>query len=364
VDSFTSCIALIRGKKIPKNQEKETMTTNQPQKFYYQQTIKEVENGTVRPTYLIFGEEYLLAEKLINKIKEVFLKRVEPELNYFIRYAAEEGADKVISLGAGSGLFSDKKLILFREAHSLRQSEVERLIKFIEKMPADICLILHSSNPTLYQTKLSQLENFLTTVNLLPLRSSDLNQFVKSEFGKTEKEITDEALDLLLFYVGSQLSDLTRQINNISQYFADKKTINVKEVEQVAAVYVTQDIFEYIRQLVSGNFEKSILILSNLLDSGTSPQYVVSQLFRHFTTLWRIKGYHRSGIRNPDKISRELKIYSKYYREYETQSNLWKYSSILSVMNFLSQTDIDLRNSTTDPKIILDMLSRQILNSN
>ena len=340
------------------------MTNNPPQKFYYQQVIKELEGGTVRAAYLLFGEEYLLAENLINKIKEVFLKRIEPELNYFIRYTSEEGTDKVISLGAGSGLFSEKKLILLREAYSLRQSEVERLIKFIEKIPEDICIILHSGNSTLYQTKLSQLENFLTTVNLLPLRVGDLNHFVRSEFRKTEKEITNEALDLLLFYVGSQLSDLTRQIDNICQYLVDKKTIEVQDVEQVAAVYVTQDIFEYIRQLVSGNFEKSILILSNLLDSGTSPQYVVSQLFRHFTILWRIKGYHRSGIRNPDKISRELNIYSKYYGEYEAQSNFWKYSGILSVMNFLSQTDIDLRNSTTDPKIILDMLSRQILNSN
>jgi DNA polymerase-3 subunit delta len=339
------------------------MKTDSPKRFYYQQAIKEIEGGIVRPAYLLFGEEYLLAEKLINKIKEVFLKKVEPELNYFIRYAGEEGTDKVISLGAGSGLFSEKKLILFREVHSLKQSEVERLIKFIEKMSADICLILHSSNPSLYQTKLSQLDNFLATVNLLPLRAEELNQFVRSEFRKAEKEITDEALDLLLFYVGSQLSDLTQQIDNINQYFADKKTIDVQEVEQVAAVYVTQDIFEYNRQLVSGNFDKSILILSNLLDSGTSPQYVVSQLFRHFTILLQIKGYHRSGIRNPDKISQELKIYSKYYREYEAQSNLWKYSSILSVMTFLSQTDIDLRNSTADPKIILDMLSRQILNS-
>jgi DNA polymerase-3 subunit delta len=340
------------------------MINKASQKFYYQQAIKEVEGGTIRSAYLLFGEEYLLAENLINKIEEVFLKKVEPELNFFIRYAGEEGADKVISLGSGSGLFSEKKLILLREAHSLKQSEVDRLIKFIEKISADICLILHSGNPTLYQAKLSQLENFVTTVNLLPLRAGELNHFVKSEFGKVQKEITDQALDLLLFYVGSQLSDLTRQVDNISQYFADKKTIDVQDVEQVAAIYVTQDIFEYIRQLVSGNFEKSILILSNLLDSGTSPQYVISQLFRHFTILWRIKGYHRSGIRNPDKISRELKIYSKYYREYEVQSNLWKYSGILSVMNFLSQTDIALRNSTADPKIILDMLSRQILNSN
>ncbi|MEJ2536929.1 MAG: DNA polymerase III subunit delta [Calditrichia bacterium] len=339
------------------------MTADQPRKLYYQQAIKEVEDGIIKTAYLLFGEEHLLAENLINKIKETFLEKVEPELNYFIRYAGEEGADKVISLGAGSGLFSQKKLILLREAHSLKQNEVERLIKFMEKMPPEICLIFHTSNSSLYQTRLNQLEHLMTSVNLLPLRTNDLNQFVRDEFRKAGKEISNDALELLLFCVGSQLTDLTLQINNIVQYFSDKNKIDSPEVEQVAAVYVTQDIFEYNRQLVSGNFEKSILILSNLLDSGVSPQYIVSQLFRHFTILWRIKGFHRSGTRNPEKISQELKIFSKYYREYEVQSNDWKFTGILSVLNLLSQTDVDLKNSTTDAKIILDMLSRQILNS-
>jgi DNA polymerase-3 subunit delta len=230
-------------------------------------------------------------------------------------------------------------------------------------MPPEICLIFHTSNSSLYQTRLNQLEHLMTSVNLLPLRTNDLNQFVRDEFRKAGKEISNDALELLLFYVGSQLTDLTLQINNIVQYFSDKNKIDSPEVEQVAAVYVTQDIFEYNRQLVSGNFEKSILILSNLLDSGVSPQYIVSQLFRHFTILWRIKGFHRSGTRNPEKISQELKIFSKYYREYEVQSNDWKFTGILSVLNLLSQTDVDLKNSTTDAKIILDMLSRQILNS-
>jgi len=339
------------------------MTTNQTRKLYYQQAIKEVEDGTIKPAYLLFGEEHLLGENLINKIKKAFLEKVEPELNYFIRYTGEEGTDKVISLGAGSGLFSQKKLILLREAHSLKKNEVERLIKFLEKMPPEICLIFHTSNSSLYQTRLTPLEEVLTTVNLLPLRTNELNQFVRDEFKKAGKEITNDALELLLFYVGSQLSDLTLQINNIVQYFHDKTIIDSPEVDKVAAVYVTQDIFEYNRQLVSGNFAKSIMILSNLLDSGVSPQYIVSQLFRHFTILWQIKGFHRSGTRSPEKISQELKIFSKYFREYEVQTTAWKFTGILNVLNLLSQTDIDLKNSTTDAKIILDMLSRQILNS-
>lgn len=337
------------------------MVTNR--RIYYRQVMQEIEDSQVQSSYLLFGEEYLLGENVINKIKEKFLAKVEPELNFFVRYASEDGVDKAISLGAGAGLFSEKKIIVLRDAHFIKQTEIERLIKFINKKATEICLILQTNRPSLYQTKLSKLENYITSVHLLPLRTDELMQFVKKEFENANKEVTQPAIEMLLFLVGFQMSDLILQINNIAQFFTDRKTIDTSEVEQVAAVYVTQDIFEYNRQLALGNFDKSVFILSNLLESGVSPQQIVSQLFRYFTILWRIKGYYRSGIRAANTISRELKIYSKYFQEYGEQSKSWKYSAIINVLKLLSFADKELKSSTSEPKIMLDMLSKQIINS-
>ncbi|MEJ2634819.1 MAG: DNA polymerase III subunit delta [Calditrichia bacterium] len=332
-------------------------------RMYYSQVMKELDSGQVAPVYLLHGEEYLLGENLIKEIKAKFLDRAEPELNFFVRYANENGLDAIISLSAGKGLFSANKLILLKDTDALKQAEIEKLLKLIEKLSSDICLILQSSVTSLNQTRLKKVESHATSVNLLSLRKNDLTDFIHAEFRKYGKRITEEALELLLFMVGTQLSDLTVQINNVAQFFGDEQLIDVAEIEKVAGIYVTQDVFEFNRLMGERKLQKAVFVLHNLLDSGVSPQQIIGQLLRHFSLLWKIQGYYRSGIRNSDSIAKELKIYPKYFQEYAEQSRQWAVRDVNQVFGLLREADRNLKNSNSDPKIILDMLSYQIINS-
>ncbi len=51
--------------------------------MYYSKAIQEIEQGHIEPAYLLFGEEQLLADKLIQQIKLKYLTRPESELNFF-----------------------------------------------------------------------------------------------------------------------------------------------------------------------------------------------------------------------------------------------------------------------------------------
>jgi len=102
--------------------------------------------------------------------------------------------------------------------------------------------------------------------------------------------------------------------------------------------------------------------MGNLLQSGVSPQHILYQLYRHFSILFRIQGYARSGINRSETLARELKIYPKYMGEYHKQSKLWNLSQLKTVFNYLHEADRKLKNNTLEPQIVLDMLSLKILN--
>lgn len=333
-----------------------------PQTLYYQQAIRKIEREGVEPLYLLFGEEYLLGDNLIKHIQKHFLQKVEPELNYFVRYATEGGFDAVLSLCAGMALFTEKKLIILKEAQSLKQKDIERLVKFLKRKLRDICLILYADVTSLNKMRLKNVESVATPVNLLPLRTSELKNFIQTEFNKYEKEITQEAIEMLIFMVGTQLADLLVQINNVSQYFTDDKKIDIPHIEQIASVYVTQNVFELNRLIGNRETEKAIFVLHNLLDSGISPQMIISQLLRHFSLIWKIQGLRRSGIKNAETLARELKIYSRYFQEYDEQSRSWKTSSIMKVLKALHDTDRNLKESNVNPKIALDILCQRVIN--
>ena len=330
--------------------------------IYYQQALQDIQNSRIEPFYLFFGEEQLLAENLIKKIKSVFLVDVEPELNYFVRYATDNGCDEIIALSSGSGLFSQRKLLILKEADSLKQKELDRLSRLFDKPPKDIVLILQTSIPSLYQTRLKKIENLITVVHILPLKPEELKNFVREQFQKNGKRITEEAIEVLIFMVGNQLSDLLVQINHINDYFGNEKVYDTEQVEAVAGVYATQDVYELSRLITNEEYRKAAAVLSNLMGSGMSPQYILTQLLRHFTALWRINGYLREGITRTDSLASYLKIYYRYVDEYKLQAKNWKPSRIMGVIHFLKEVDRELKNNTLEPQIILDMLNYRIIN--
>ena len=330
--------------------------------IYYDQAVREIKQGKISRVYLLFGPETLLADKLIQLIQEKFLGRAEREINYFIRYATEVPLDEIISLTGGMGLFASKKVLLVREAQVLKKADLERLRKVIERLPADICLILQTNITNLFQSRLKQLQETAHTINLLPLRDEQLKAFVQEEFGKYGKQITDSAVDMLIFMVGNQLSELIMQIQQIAQYYQEKTQLEEADIERVASIYVTQDVFDYNNYLAELKVEKALFVLHNLLDSGVSPQQILAQLQRHFTLLWKIQGYYRSGMRDAYTISRELNIYSKYFPQYEKQARRWKTEQLLNILKELQRVDFQLKDSGVNAQNVLDLLNFKIIN--
>jgi len=330
--------------------------------IYYQQALREIQNGHIEPFYLLFGEEQLLAENLIKSIKTLFLTEPEPELNYFVRYATEGAADDIIALSSGRGLFSLKKLLILKEADALKQKELERLSNLFDRPQEDIRLVIQTSIPSLNQTRLKMIEKSVTVVSLQPLKPDELKNFVKEEFQKQGKQINSEAVETLMFMVGNQLSDLMMQIRHICDYFGEGSSIDITKIEQVAGVYATQDVFELSRLIGNQEYKKATSVLSNLIGSGISSQYILSQLLRHFATLWRIQGYLKAGISRTDALANQLKIYYKYVDEYKAQAKNWKTSRLLRVFQFIKEADRELKNNTLEPQIILDMLNYRIIN--
>ncbi len=330
--------------------------------FYYDQVVREIRQGKLFRTYLLFGPETLLADKLVHLIQEKFLGQVEREINFFIRYATETPLDEIISLTGGMGLFASKKLLLLRDAHVLKKNDLERLQKVIQRLPEEICLILQTNITNLFQSRLKSLQNQVLTVNLLPLRDEQLREFVVEEFRKQGKQISDSAVNMLIFMVGNQLAELLMQIQQIAQYYQGKTSLEESDIEKVASVYVTQDVFTYNNYLTELNVEKALFVLHNLLESGVSPQQILAQLQRHFTLLWKIQGYYRSGKRDAYTIARELNIYSRYFPQYEKQAQRWKTEKLLKILDELQKVDFQLKDSGVNAQNVLDLLNFKIIN--
>ncbi len=302
-------------------------------------------------------------DSIISEIGSKFLGDVQKEINYFLRYAPDTGQDEVLSLCSGSGLFSTRKLVVYKDFQNLKRPNVKRIVKFLGNVNPDICLILIVRTDQMKLTRYEQLQGKMAFVDVQPLSEKDLAVFIRKEFETNRKTISDEGIESLLFLVGNQIHDLRTEIMQVCNYYHDKSEIEAGDIEEVVGVFVNQNIFDYINAVAKKDLSHALFILHQLLERGESPYSFIALLLRHISVLWKIYGMYNSGFKNDYEIGRKLGIYSQHFSEYKSQLSGWKAHQLRDAMRLIEECDHNLKSTQMRPDLILDILSYKLVNS-
>jgi DNA polymerase-3 subunit delta len=339
------------------------MSSTQKPLHSAREILSQIENGKIKPAYFFYGSESYLVDSIISQIELKFLGDAQKEINYFLRYAPDTSIDEVLALCSGSGLFSTRKLVVYKDFQNLRNPNIKKMATHLEKTNPDICLVIIARTDQIKFTKYEQLQGGMIFVNVQPLQEKDLTLFVRKEFEENNKRITDEGIESLLFLVGNQIHDLKTEIVQVCNFYQEKNKIDAKDVEEIVGVFVNQNIFDYINAIAKKDLNQALFILHNLLERGESPFSFIALLLRHVSVLWKIYGMYRSGIKNDFEIGKKLGIYSRHFAEYKSQLSGWNEQQLKIAMHLIEECDRNLKSTQMRPDLILDILRYKMVNS-
>jgi DNA polymerase-3 subunit delta len=327
----------------------------------YPKIIAELKKHIVHPAYFIFGEENYLIDDLIENIGNVFIGKPQKEINTFIRYANETPLDELLALTAGGGLFSDKKLIIYKDFQLLRNPEQDDLLKYLAHPAKENCLIIVARIDNANQSRYHKIQELAVPINAMPLKQDDLKRMVQKEFQHYGRRIDTEAIDALLYFVGDKIHDLKSQIQQIVNGLPHKDVITSEDIESFVGAHGNQNIFELTRAIAQRKIDEALFILNNLLEKGENPIGILHMLIRHLSILWKIKGFKYSNENNKMVIQKKLGLYPKYYTEYESECKQWSHQQLQNAMQVLKACDVELKSANLSEQVILDRLVFQLV---
>lgn len=325
--------------------------------------LEKLKRGEIEPAYFLYGEESYLIEQLIHTIARKFVVEPEKEINYFLRFAPDNSLDDILALTAGGGLFAAKKIVVLKDYQNLKNPDLAGLLKYLQHPNPDICLLIIARTDQIKQSKFKNLQGQLPFVQVQPLKNRELADFIRAEFKAFNKNVTDEAINTLIFMVGDQIHDLRTEIVQVCNYAIDREDIGVTEIEEVVGVYVNQSVYEYIDAISSRDLATALFILHNLLERGESPGYFLTLLFRQISIMWKLKGFYDSGKRNDYEIGRELGIYSNHLSKHKNHLSGWSTIQLKKAIEQIDECDRNLKTSQLRPNLLLDLLSFKLVHS-
>ncbi|RMG68548.1 MAG: DNA polymerase III subunit delta [Calditrichaeota bacterium] len=328
----------------------------------FKQVIAEINQGKVARSYFLYGREVELQDQLIEEISSAFLNRIEREVNYFVRYASETPVETLSQLMQSGGLFSERKVIVYRDYDQARNPRLNYLTHFLESLHPDLVFIVTSRDEQVKGKKFKPLLEYSLVVHLRPLGAEELAAFVHSELARQGKRLAPGALELLIEHTGNYLNHVKGALDQLCNAFPDREEIGRAEIEQVVGDYALHTVFEYTERVLSGQRAQAHVLLHQLLEKGENPQGIMYWLLRHLSTLWKIRGFLHSGERRDAVIQRELGLYPRQYQRYKKQALQWKSAALRQAILILKNTDMAFKTSQAPPDILLDLITSKLVN--
>ncbi|MDD3498405.1 MAG: DNA polymerase III subunit delta [Candidatus Moranbacteria bacterium] len=265
-------------------------------------------------TLLYGSDEFRSWERLI-ALKEEFFKKNASDANSTV---FDFGGNDKLSLNKirsdifSSGLFSSKKMIIFKNAliHSDKDFQDGLSVVLEEKFLSEDTDIIfwEKSEPKrrdkLFRTlsKIGKLERFDR------FSEAGLLKWVEKRAEERGSKISRSALEKLVSFVGDDLQKMSNEIEKLVN-FSPKKEIKVEDVDLFVRSKIESNIFETIEALSSRNKNRALKLFYGQLENGDDPFYILSMYIYQFRNLLKIGSFYFKGINDKNIITRETKLH-------------------------------------------------------
>jgi DNA polymerase III subunit delta len=317
--------------------------------------------------FLIYGEDSFRSKKRIEEIIAGYKKRSKRglKIKFFSQKDFKENGGTLDSFFQEQiwqrTLFSGENILLLTNFLGDKDFQNAFLKKIKEADSPQNIFLLYQTEPFPEKKIIGFLKEQAECQEFNLLEKGKLKEWTKKEAGKYGFTIDSFALDKLTGCTGSDLWQLSGEINKLALHNKGKgkKEINAEEVEALVRPKEDPFIFSALDALASGDKKKALRLLKEHLKKGDSVFYLLSMINFQFRNIIAVKDFAEKGgtynaLVKKGKISPFLASKSINLSRNFTLKELKKiYRKLLSV-------DVSIKTGKMDPGVALDLLIAEI----
>jgi DNA polymerase-3 subunit delta len=244
-----------------------------------------LKRGTFDGAYYICGEDDFQKEDAMKQLVSAAIEPGMRDFNMEVRRGAEYDARSLDSALSAMPMLADRRVIVIRDAGSLRKDARKVLDAYLAKPSPDVLVLLVESPGGKMDKELAAsstpLEFDQLTADRIPRW---IAHHVTTELGMT---ITPEAVDLLQTAAGTDLYQLVSELDKLASY-ANGREITEADVSAVVGIRRGETMADFLDQVASRNATKALELLPHILaqPKTTGVQLVMALATQTIALAW------------------------------------------------------------------------------
>ena len=321
----------------------------------YQSLMRDLRDGQIQPVYFIAGEERLLVDRLLARIRRQVLADGLAEFNHDQLTAGAVGGAEILAAARTVPMMGDRRLVEVREADALKAPELEKLLPYLEA-PVDstvLVFVAAKADGRLKFFKALDKRGYLARFD--PVRGAPLHRFLESEAKRLGARLGPGVAELVAELVGDQFLALASAVEKLCLYVGEGGVVQQEHVDAVIAQTRQSVIFELTDAVGEGNVDVALASLQSLLRGGEPEQRVLFMITRQVRMIWSALEAMAQGAR-PGDLAGVLGVPPFVARKIAGQARRFDLPSIRAAHAEIHRTDRALKRVRLPRHLILERL--------
>ena len=330
---------------------------------------KESAKADFKRLYLIYGEEkYLVGHytnSLVNKVTNKKINTFD-----FIRFGANADLQELCTACEQIPVSAQYKCILVSDFdfESLSESDFKELDSYCRDISPSTVLIFSMPTLVIDAKKNGKFKRFSATAEKVGISaefakkdSISLERQLVSWAEKTGCTLTQYNASKIIAMCGTDMTLLRNELQKLTAY-ANGSEITEDIIKLLVVKNTETRIFALSDCIMAGNFQGAYSQLAQLFEQNEKPEIILSTLGSVYIDMYRMRVANESGKTMTD-VSSDFKYGKRDFVLKKANANSKRYSTtaLRKALDIILQTDIKLKSTRNDTKILLETLITKLM---
>lgn len=310
--------------------------------------------------YLFTGTSEIFIKNRMNRIIQSFSKYEYTIIKYDMETTS---LSTVLSDAITVPFLEELKIIILKNPKFLTKSatstkdEIKAMLKYLKNPCDSTLLIIDATNTVINQSNeiYKMLKNVARIIDYPDPEEIELKGWIVRSFDANGIDIKDDALTLLLEYIGDDQARLSQEIDKLSSYVGKGGTIRKEDIKLLVPKNINNEIYLLIKAIINHDLALTNQIYDNLITHTKDSLTIfslISNKFKELLSTYRLLkyGYSQSDIAKFYNVSTG----KAYYIVQEARA--FKLSDLEFYIDKLAELDYQIKSAKLDKTIGLELL--------
>ncbi len=301
--------------------------------------VKAIQTGTVKPVYLLMGEEPYYIDKIADYIEDNLLQEEEKGFNQMVLYGRDTNVEEIVSNAKRYPMMAERQVLIVKEAQDLSRT-IEKLENYFENpQPTTILVICYKYKKI---DKRKKLYKVVAKTGVIyegkKLYENQVGGWIQKTLKSRNYSISPKAAQMLVEFLGNDLGKIDNELEKLQLIIPEGNEITPEVIEENIGISKDFNNFELRNAIGEKNTVKAHRIINYFSQNPRDNPMVVttSLLFSFFS---QVMQYHGLSDKSKANVAKYLKISPYFVKDYVLAAKNYPMKKVSSIITYIREAD-------------------------